>query len=299
MESTNKDLYDEINIKNLFEVLSNRKLFILITTVVFSFISLSYALILPDKYVSIAVLAPANEENYNSGGLSSLSSLAGVSGLGLSSNILAKKTEAIKRIESYEFFSKYFLPSIKLQDLMAVDKWYKNTNTIYYNSRKFVEEKNIWTEKDKPSIQDSYQEYRKILTIFDDKKTSFVTISIEHFSPNISKQWTEILLEQIDENMRSNDRVNAVKSIDFLKTRLESTKLEEIRAVISNLIASQEKILMLSETSSNYIFKVIDSPYAPEENLKPNRLIILIVGTFFGFLSAVIYTLLRYLFRKD
>ena len=299
MESTNKDLYDEINIKNLFEVLSNRKLFILITTTVFSFISLSYALILPDKYVSIAVLAPADEENYNSGGLSSLSSLAGVSGLGLSSNILAKKTEAIKRIESYEFFSKYFLPSIRLQDLMAVDKWDKNTNTIYYNSRKFDAEKNIWTKKDKPSIQDSYQEYRKILTIFDDKKTSFVTISIEHFSPNISKQWTEILLEQIDENMRSNDRVNAIKSIDFLKTRLESTKLEEIRAVISNLIASQEKILMLSETSSNYIFKVIDSPYAPEENLKPNRLIILIVGTFFGFLSAVIYTLLRYLFRKD
>jgi LPS O-antigen subunit length determinant protein (WzzB/FepE family) len=51
------------------------------------------------------------------------------------------------------------------------------------------------------------------------------------------------------------------------------------------------KNLMLIDANKEYIFKVLDAPYAPEEKFEPKRSVIVILATFFGFIISVIYFL--------
>ena len=52
----------------------------------------------------------------------SYSAIAGMAGINLSSGTENKSLEAIERIKSLDFFANYFLPSIKLEDIYAVQR---------------------------------------------------------------------------------------------------------------------------------------------------------------------------------
>ena len=52
---------------------------------------------------------------------------------------------------------------------------------------------------------------KEIMSIQEDKKTSFVTLSVEHKSPFIAQQWVEIMMDQIDQVMRDQDRQTATE----------------------------------------------------------------------------------------
>ena len=96
-------------------------------------LSIFYALSLPNMYTSDALLAEANQKSSLSSNLGSMSSLAGFAGISLPTE-LSKSTEAIERIKSFDFFTKYILPDIKLENLLAVDGWFLDEDIISYNN---------------------------------------------------------------------------------------------------------------------------------------------------------------------
>ena len=55
---------------------------------------------------------------------------------------------------------------------------------------------------------------------------------------------------------------------------------------------------MLSQSSPDYVFKVIDAPIAPELKLEPKRAIICIVGTITGFIITLLIVLVL-IFRQE
>ena len=128
----------------------------------------------------------------------------------------------------------------------------------------------------------------KILNLSHDKKTSFITISIEHYSPYIAKEWLDLIINQIDIQMKTIDRKKALESIKDYEERLANTSLSEVKQILFMLIGKQEQILMLSKSSAGYVFKLIDEPYVPEKKFSPNRFIIVFFGTFFGLGSQLI-----------
>ena len=72
-----------------------------------------------------------------------------------------------------------------------------------------------------PSDQEAYEKYKNILSINDDKKTGFVSVSISHPSPYIAKEWTDIIIFNINESMREVDKRDSLNSINFLNQQLE------------------------------------------------------------------------------
>ena len=115
-----------------------------------------------------------------------------------------------------------------------------------------------------PSSQEAYKKYKKIMSVNEDKKTSFVTLSVEHESPFIAQQWVEIIMDQIDQVMRDQDRQTAMQSIEYLNSLAPTVNYEEIKKALSSLQQEQMKRLMMVEANDNYIFKVLDSPIVPE-----------------------------------
>ena len=304
-DQLNNNYDDEIDLRELFHVLWDKIFYIGAITSIFSLISIIYALMLPNIYQSQAVMMPMEANQGMSGMLGQYSGMASLAGISLPSESGSKAQEAIARIQSFEFFSNSFLPHIKLENLMAVKKWNQASNTLTYDASAFNSESGQWVRKVKPptstipSSQKAYKQYQAIMSVSEDKKTSFVTLSVEHQSPVIAQQWVEIMMDQIDQVMRDQDRQTALQSIAYLNSLAPTVNYEEISKALASLQQEQMKRLMMVEANENYIFKVLDSPIVPEMKVKPKRSLIVILGTMLGMMLSVLGVLVWHYTRTS
>ena len=139
------DYFDKaIDFSDMFSALYKRKVLIAISTISAGILSIFFALSLPNIYKSTSTLAPSSTNESLSGQISSLSPVASLVGVNLPVGEIPKTYEAIERIKSFEFFSNHFLPYIKLENLIAVDKWVPVSNTIIYENKLYDESKKEW-----------------------------------------------------------------------------------------------------------------------------------------------------------
>ena len=293
------------NLNDLIRAVWRKKIFVIITTALFSLFSIYYAISTPNTYTSRAVLLPVDQESSISSALSQYSSIASVAGIAIpKSSSQNNVIEAIERVKSYSFFTKYFLPSIKLENLYAAIEWDPQGNKIFYDEKLFNSFTGEWVRSAQPpmtkipSYQESYELYKKILHIYKDDKTSFVNISINHISPNIAKEWIDIIIENINESMRDEDKITSSKSIEFLNKSFSDTTLSGTKVAISKLLEKQIQDLMFISANENYVFKTLEEPIAPEKKSAPSRALIVILGSILGSIFGVIFSLVLFFIKE-
>ncbi|MDR8524434.1 Wzz/FepE/Etk N-terminal domain-containing protein [Shewanella fidelis] len=299
---------DEIDLRELFSVIWQGKWLIIAITAVFAIGSVIFALSQPNTYKSQALLAPASEEQ--SAGLSGLASqfggLASMAGINLGATGGADKTQmAIEVIKSRQFTSDFIQSHNILLDLMAADKWNMATDTLTYDAEIYDALNNKWVRdvrapfKPEPSMQEAYKEFSKAMSINLAKNTGMVTISVEHVSPSIAKQWVDWLIEDINKVMKERDVAEAIRSSEFLNKQIALTNVADIRSILYKLIEEQAKTIMFAEVRDEYVFKTIDPAFAPEEKAGPKRALICVLGTMLGGMLAMMIVLIRHFVRKD
>lgn len=292
---------NEVDIKELFLVCWKNKLLITLITSFFAIFSVIYALMLPNIYSSSALLVPTEQDDSLSSQLGQFSSIASLGGIQLPTHKSSKTSEAIERIKSFEFFSTYFLPNIKLENLMAVKKWNSSNNNLIYNDKIYSSRIQKWIKK-KPSNQQAFRSYKNALIVNQDKMTSFVKISFSHKSPEVAKEWIEIIIFNINESMRLEDISASQNYINFLNESQQSINVQYLKVVASRLLENQMQTLMLASSNDSYVFKTIDSPILPELKSSPNRATICIAITLFGGVLSVLLVLFKHYFmarKKD
>jgi len=162
---------DEIDFKYLFIKIWTRKKLIFLVTLFFSIISIIIALIIPNEYQTKTLLAPTNSETSLTSKLGAYSSLASLSGINLPSESASKSDEAIERIQSFEFFSKHFLPNVKLENIFAVKSWNAKDNVIKYDTSLYDHENKLWVrdvsfpKQPTPSEQEAYEKFKNKLNL--------------------------------------------------------------------------------------------------------------------------------------
>ena len=156
-------------------------------------------------------------------------------------------------------------------------------------------------EKSIPSVQESFDEFIKHhLSIETDKKTSFVTVKIKHQSPYIAKEWTELLIDQINSFYRKKDKNEAEKASNYLNTLLIQTNLSEIKQVIARLLQQETQKLTLIEANEFYVYEFIDPPAVMEKKSDPNRILISVIASLLGVIISIIAILTRhYFFNRE
>jgi LPS O-antigen subunit length determinant protein (WzzB/FepE family) len=300
------DFENEIDLKKLFEVIIKGKWILFASIITFSLIALIFSLSLPNIYESRSLLAPTSS-NDSSGLMQSYSSLASVAGIDLSPTVSENNAElAFKKINSLSFFEKEILPNIFLPDLMAYKKWNPELNESIYDETQFDESSGEWVreysypQKLIPSSQESFYKFRdNHFNISMDKKTNFVTIAVKHQSPHIAKEWTTLLVDQINNFYRKKDKDEAERAYNYLNNQIAGTNLSEIKQVIAILLQQETQKLTLIEVNDYYVFEYIDPPAVMEKKSDPNRLLICIIGLIFGFFSGATLILLRYFLSNE
>ena len=72
-----------------------------------------------------------------------------------------------------------------------------------------------------------------------------------------------------------------------------------MKDAINELLQSQLEMQMLSKINKEYILKVIEPPFIPEEKSKPLRALICILGTLLGGMLSCLWVLIRYYILDD
>lgn len=298
---------DEIDLRELFSVIWRGKWIILVITAVFAVGAAVFAIKQPNIYKSEALLAPASEEQ--GGGLSGLASqfggLASLAGVNLGSKGGTDKTElAIEVLKSRQFTSEFIKKYNILADLMAAEKWDRDTDKIIYDPELYNEQTNTWVRevkapyKPEPSMQEAYKVFSKTIVVNKDKDTGMVTLSVEHLSPTVAQQWVTWLIQDINKVMKDRDVAEAHRSTEFLNKQIALTNVADIKTVLYKLIEEQAKTIMFAEVRDEYVFKTIDPALVPEEKVKPKRLLIFILGFALGVMLGLMLVLAKHFFQK-
>ena len=303
-EKTSKypiEFNEEIDLRALFNILLDGKRFIISITAFASLIGIIYSLLLPNIYQSSALLAPVKPSTNISGAIGEYSSLAGLAGISLPDSDTGNSPKALQKIGSLSFFENNIMKNIYLPDLMAVKSWDGRKNILSYDDRIFEASSNTWVrdykypKKQIPSAQESFEKFiSEHLTLSEEKKTGFITLSVKHQSPFIAKQWVELVIDEVNAFYRQKDKSDSEKALSYLNQQISMTSLSEVKQVIAKLLQEETKKLTLVEANQFYVFDYIDPPAIMEEKYSPKRIFICILFALFGGIMSILLVILRH-----
>ena len=302
------DFDDEIHLREIFFVLVQGKWIISSVTAFLTITGILYSLLLPNLYQSEALLAPVDASSSLIGGaINQYRGLAGLAGVNLPSGDSGSNSKkAIELINSLNFFEKYIMPKIFLPDLMAIESWDDEKNTIIYDDSIFQKSSNTWggnfssPQKLMPSAQQSYRVFKaNHLSISEDVNTGYVSLSIKHQSPLIAKQWVEIIFEEVNSYYRQKNKDSSEKAVIYLNKQIAKTSLSEIRQVTASLLQKEIQKLTLIEANNDFVFEYVYPPAVMENRSEPNRFQILILSLLLGTFFGIIIVLFRHYLSKE
>lgn len=274
-----------LSFKELLKLVWLDKYKIIVAFVIFSVGAVFYALSLPNLYSSkIVVSSTINENNKLSGSLGGLASMAGISLGGgemspevvkeslVSNSFLGEFVEE-NNLSVILFAAQSYDPS---SDLFILDE------SIYDSSSKQWTRKVIYPQEAAPSKDEMAKKLKEFITVGYDRKTKLISVILSSYSPEFSKSTLESLILSFNNYMKLKEKNEALATISYLKDKLNSEKVSEVRLSLQQLLEEQLKKLALAETKTEYALKVIDKPLKPYQKSGPKRSIICLGITAFG-----------------
>jgi LPS O-antigen subunit length determinant protein (WzzB/FepE family) len=304
LQSTDYD--EEIDLRELFRVLWAGKWLIGGITFTAAVIAVVVALMLPNIYRSEVLLAPNDQDD--AGGLSALAAqyggLASLAGINIGDGSSDKTAIGLEILKSRKFISEYIESHDILVPLIAATGWDSETGKLKIDSDDYDVVSGTWVRdvwpprKTIPSSLEAYEEFMKILSASQDKESGFVTVSVEHYSPDVAKQWVDWLIDDLNQSTMRRDVADAEQAIEYLNEQIENTSLVDLQNVFFSLIEEQTKTVMLAEVSDEYLLRTLDPAVVPEMKSKPRRALIVIISALLGSLLATAVILVSTSFRK-
>ncbi|WP_441002133.1 Wzz/FepE/Etk N-terminal domain-containing protein [Pseudocolwellia agarivorans] len=291
---------DEIDLAELWRAIWAGKFIIIAITFVFAVASVFYALSKPDVYKASVLLSPVSSQG-GSGGLGALAGqfggLASLAGINLSGDGGDKTSIALATLESRSFIENFIKKHDLLVPLMASKKWDNVTESLIINNELYDEKNKKWIKAIKPTPWRTYKEFSRLLSVTQDKKTSLITVNLKFYSPLLAKQWLTLLVQEINDFIRKQEKEETKASIDYLQKELKNIQVKNMETVFYQLIEEQTKNMMLAQVKKEYVFKTIDSVQVPDQKDSPKRSMIIILGVLLGGVISICFVLIRH-FRK-
>jgi uncharacterized protein involved in exopolysaccharide biosynthesis len=188
---------------------------------------------------------------------------------------------------------------------MAAEQWDWETKTLFLDDDDFDSEKDIWVRKVKaprmpePSAEEVHKFWNeRFISVSEDKKSGFVSLTVSHRSPVYAKEWLDLLVVDVNEALRAQDLAESERAVAYLEGQLKQTNVAEIRELLAGLLRSHMESRMMATVEPNYAFSVIDPPTVPELKSEPKRALICVLGTLLGGMLGVVISLVRRALRN-
>jgi uncharacterized protein involved in exopolysaccharide biosynthesis len=215
---------------------------------------------------------------------SSLGGLAALAGLNLGprDSILE---EALAVLRSRQF-TEAFIAKNNLMPVLFSDLWDAKAGKW-----------NVSPDK-QPTLNRAFRVFDALRSIKRDTKTGLITLQIDWRDRFPAVDWTNRMIEELNQEMRQRAIKKADLSIDFLQKELPTTSDIGTREAINRLMASEIKERMLADVTEEYALRFVDRATVPDptEPVAPKKSLLIgagmIFGIIFGMCAAVFFNML-------
>ena len=263
---------DEIDLLELIRTLLQTWKTIVGITILCTGLAFAYALHAPEVFKAETLLAPASEEKSGASSvLSQFGGLAAMAGVTIPSD---SNIERVLATINTRVFLKKFVEEKNLLPVIFEDFWDVASNSwkLPLGQEAFISE-------------DGISPLREAIEV-DQDKSGLITLSISWKDPEVAAQWANDLVKQLNEQLREQAIADSKKRVGYLEQELAKTTLQDMRAVLYNLLESEKQKAMLANVNEDFALEVIDPAVAPETREKPKRkLIVALGGVCGGFLG--------------
>jgi hypothetical protein len=243
--------------------------------------------ILPSQYTATAVVRPPDTTG---GGLSaSLSALSGIGGI---ASLFANADTSdyntynvlLTSVTLGNYIAKHnpeLLPIMFPTHWDADNKKWTNEGTV--NELKGIIKSFLGMPQwQQPNGEDVASYIAGTVSISNDYKTNFTTISLTNTNPGFTKALVEAIYIGADDIVREQARRRSLNRIAYLEKLLPSvTQTDEHQALIQ-LLAASEQTLMMVRADKFYAMRPVSPPLLPTRRSGPSSFLILLVLVMLG-----------------
>jgi uncharacterized protein involved in exopolysaccharide biosynthesis len=234
-------------------------------------------------YRGTAILAPAHTDKNNGdlgGAMGSVQGFAALAGIGLGNDDSATD-EALAVLKSQQL-TDMFIEQNHLMPEFFPSLWDPRTGT--------------WKAdlKEVPTIARGYRVFDRIRKIERDAKTGLITLTVDWKDRNKAADWTNGLVQLLNDEMRRRAVVDADASVGYLQKEYGTVPDVSTREAISRLMESQIKQQMLAHVTQQYALRVINKAIAPDADnpVRPIKILFVALGLLFGALFGIAVALI-------
>ena len=141
---------------------------------------------------------------------------------------------------------------------------------------------------------------RKLKTAiqFETDKSGLITLTFLWKDPQVAAQLLNDLVKQINLQMRENAIADTKKRIGYLEQELAKTSLQDMRAVLYNLLEAEKQKAMLANVNEDFALEVIDPAVAPQNPSGASGKLFVAFGGVSGCFLGIIVVFLGQFFKK-
>lgn len=269
--------------------------FILILTFSFLILSIIYSLSITNYYKSSAILSDSENNLTNPSITSGVGNLLGFNVA--NSSPLSKYSLELK---SLDFFTILYEDHDFLKKLIAVNDYDQSLKKNFYNEDIFDPKLNDWKfsndKSKKPHLQSAHSAFLNNLELEITFDLNVLNISYRSISPTVSKEILEKVIFEFNKYKKNQKELKGSEAIDYLENLLMSSSRSSIKTLASEVIRRELGKAAYSNIPSYNFLEIIQSPYVPIYKSGPNRPLIVVLFTFFGFFLSVFIVILRVFF---
>jgi len=282
VESSASTDKDEIDLLKLILTLLEAWKYILGITILSTGLAVVYAFHLPESFKAETLLAPAQQEKSYSN-LNQFGGIAAMVGISIPSS--SNLERVLATLETRDFLKK-FISNRKLLPIIFEDLWDESSS-----SWKTIEGQEELTAGDGvPALQGAIEVKQE--------KSGLLMLSIYWKDPFIAALWANDLVKQLNDQLRQQAIEDSKKRVGYLEQELAKTTLQDMRAVLYNLLESEKQKAMLANVNEDFALEVIDPAVAPVIRDKPNRKLIVVLGVVYGMLLSTFVVILVQIIKK-
>jgi uncharacterized protein involved in exopolysaccharide biosynthesis len=274
---TSSDRPVHLDFFQICAVVWNRKRMLVILTAFVMGLATTYAFTAREQFRAEVLLKPADTRTNSglSGQLGGLGGLASIAGINLGTN---NSAEPLAVLTSREFTAA-FIEDLNLLPVLFPRRW----DAIAKGWKPSI-------LSSPPDIRDAVRYFNKsVRAVQEEKKTGFITMSVEWSDPKIAADWANLLVDRLNERMRNRALTESALNVSYLKEELASSNLVALQQSIGRVLENELQKLMLAKATKEYSFKIIDHAQPPKWHSWPRRALIMGGGLVFGFIGSALF----------
>jgi hypothetical protein len=268
---------DELSLIELWKVLVEYKLLIIVFTALTTLGAIYYALILPTIYKAEVLMLPASGGVSVGGGLSNrLGGLADMAGISLGGKGAGIEGEqALARLKTRSFLINY-VKEKNLKPILFANQWSQSGG--------------VWINEEPSDREASELLLGMITTSMNPKdKAGLVIFSLEWENPTSPNKIADIannLVSSINSHAKDRAIIEARDSISFLEKELEQTSILNSQTMLYSIIEQQMQKIMMANIRDEFVFKIIDPAVVPKHAETKPVLMVVFIGLILGIFLA-------------